>query len=88
MGNLLQRARGILASPQDDTTLLLNVQAGNYHELNEIAARIWEHLAQPIDEDAIVAILLAEYDVTPSDCQDQVNAFLLELKKRGMLEAM
>ncbi|MBB3861900.1 hypothetical protein GGQ88_003190 [Novosphingobium hassiacum] len=68
--------------------LLLNVQAGRYHELNEVASRIWELLAQPIDDDEIVATLLAEYDVTDADCRDQVSAFLRGLTERGMLEVV
>lgn len=88
MGNVLQRFQGMVGSPQEKSTLLLNVQVGHYHELNEVASRIWELLAQPIDEDEIVATLLAQYDVTPEDCQDQVTAFLQELKERGMLEVV
>lgn len=88
MGNVMQRSRGILGSPQESTMLLLNVQAGRYHELNEVASRIWELLAQPIDDDEIVATLLAEYDVTDADCRDQVSAFLRGLTERGMLEVV
>jgi hypothetical protein len=88
MGKGLQRFQGMVGSPQEKSTLLLNVQVGHYHELNEVASRIWELLAQPIDEYEIVATLLAQYDVTPEDCQDQVTAFLQELKERGMLEVV
>ncbi|MGE8135119.1 HPr-rel-A system PqqD family peptide chaperone [Novosphingobium subterraneum] len=88
MGKVIQRARGMLGSAQENSTLLLNVQAGRYHELNEVASRIWELLAQPIDEDDIIATLEAEYDVPAADCRDQVAAFLSELRDRGMLEVV
>lgn len=88
MGNVMQRARGILGSPQEGAMLLLNVQAGRYHELNEVASRIWELLAKPIDEDEIVAALLAEYDVTDAECRDRVSAFLRHLTERRMLEVV
>lgn len=85
VGHVLQRSKGMLGSAHEDTVLLLNAQAGSYHELNQVASRIWELLAQPTDEDSIVATLLAEYDVSPADCRTQVAAFLSQLEKRGLL---
>ncbi|MBU1325919.1 MAG: HPr-rel-A system PqqD family peptide chaperone [Alphaproteobacteria bacterium] len=84
---MLQRSKGALGSAVEGGVLLLNARSGQYHELNPVASRIWDLLDQPTDEDTIVATLLAEYDVSPADCREEVTAFLKLLDQRGLLTA-
>jgi PqqD family protein of HPr-rel-A system len=85
MHQSLHRAADVFAAPLEDDTLLLNVTTGRYHGLNPVAARIWELLAEPTDEERLVAALLEEFEVTPEACRAEVAAFLASLRERGLL---
>lgn len=85
MHQSLQRAADVFAAPLEEDTLLLNVATGRYHGLNSVAARIWDLLAEPTDEERLVAALLAEFEVTPEACRAEVAAFLASLRERGLL---
>lgn len=82
--NLL-RVDHVFAAELGDATLLLNADAGYYHGLNPVGARIWELLAKPTDEDGLVAQLTEEFDVTPETCRTEVARFLADLRERGLL---
>lgn len=85
MGQVFRRNGDVFAAPLEDATLLLNAETGRYHSLNPVAARIWELLADPMDEAGLINRLLVEFDVTPADCQREVTSFLAELRGRGLL---
>jgi PqqD family protein of HPr-rel-A system len=85
MAPFLRRSGDVFAAPLEGTTLLLNATTGRYHGLNPVAARIWELLAEPSDEEQLVSQLLREFEVTPEDCRAEVAAFLTGLRDRGLL---
>lgn len=85
MSEIFRRSDAILGAALDDSVLLLNAEAGRYHSLNPIASRIWEMLAEPTDEQGLVARLLTEFEVTPEQCLHEVTVFLAQLRARGLL---
>ena len=85
MSRSLHRAPDVLAAPLDDTMLLLNVTTGRYHGLDPIAGRIWDLLAEPIDEEELIARLVSEFEVTEEQCRGDVGRFLDGLAARGLL---
>lgn len=85
MTGRIQRENNIFTAPLDDTLLMMSVERGVYHGLNGVGARIWELLAAPITEAALVDSLLAEYEVERETCVTQVAAFLTGLRERGLL---
>lgn len=86
MDKPIQRSSDAFAAPLDDTVLLLNAETGRYHGLNPVAARIWDLLAEPITQDALITRLLVEFEVSPEECGEQVSAFLADLRDRGLLK--
>lgn len=82
---MIRRADNILAAPLDDKLLMMSVEQGMYYGLSGVAPRIWELLEAPTTEAAVVAALLAEFEVEPDVCATQVNAFLTGLRERGLL---
>ena len=54
--------------------------------LNETGAFLWERLAKDTDEAALVAALLAEYDVDEATAAKSVAAFIEKLKGHDFLE--
>ena len=53
--------------------------------LNDTGAFLWEKLTEETDEDALVAALLAEYDVDQATAKNAVTAFLKKLNDNGFL---
>ena len=54
--------------------------------LNDTGAFLWEHLQNEIDEVALVAALLEEYDVDEATAKNSVAAFVKKLRDNGFLE--
>lgn len=54
--------------------------------LNDTGAFLWEHLVDETDEAALVAALLAEYDVDEETAKKAVSAFVKKLRDNGFLE--
>lgn len=54
--------------------------------LNDTGAFLWEHLQADTDETALVAALLAEYDVTEEKARQAVDGFIAKLNDHGFLE--
>jgi hypothetical protein len=55
--------------------------------VNEVAARIWELLANPTDVDRIAAALTAEFDVSLDQARTDATAFVSLLLERGLVRA-
>ncbi|GAB3032763.1 PqqD family peptide modification chaperone [Spirosoma pulveris] len=69
-------------------TILLDYKAGNYYELNEVGGFIWAllqekktMLVQTIQDE-----LLAEFDVEPAVCQEELMLFLATLSREKLIE--
>lgn len=53
--------------------------------LNETGAFLWECLVEETDEAALVAALLAEYDVDEATAKNAVSAFVKKLRDNEFL---
>lgn len=53
--------------------------------LNETGKFLWEHLQSETNENALVAALLAEYDVDEETARESVAAFVAKLKDNDFL---
>lgn len=53
--------------------------------LNDTGAFLWERLQSEIDEVALVAALLEEYDVDEATAKNSVAAFVKKLNDNGFL---
>lgn len=82
----------VVVSPHQVSTslgheaVILGADAGEYFGLNEVGARIWELVQQPVLVSEICAALCAEYEVQPAECERDVLELLGELKERGLLD--
>ncbi|WP_420149623.1 PqqD family peptide modification chaperone [Spirosoma sp.] len=69
-------------------TILLNYEAGNYYELNEVGGFIWALLQaeKNISVQEIQEKLLEEFDVEPAVCQEELMSFLNSLMQEKLIE--
>jgi hypothetical protein len=76
----------ICAAELDGEVCLFNPATADYLNLNGSASAIWNLLAQPAGEDAIVRSLAELYAVSEEVCRRDTRAFLRRAVARGMLE--
>ena len=69
-----------------DEIVILNLHSGIYHGLECVGARIWQMIAQPAVVHSLRDALLDEYEVDPARCEEDLIAFLEELKSNGLLD--
>jgi hypothetical protein len=74
-----------LAAKVGDELVMMSAEKGNYIGLSEVGARIWEIIETPQDFDAVCVRLQNEYDVAPEACRAEVETFLNELVKHGVI---
>lgn len=53
--------------------------------LNELGGFLWDLLPEAADADALVAAVLAEYEVEEATARQDIALFLSELEKLGIL---
>lgn len=83
---VVNRKPGLLSQPLDADLVMADLDSGNYFGLGTTGKRIWELIEQPLQVGALCRLLEAEYDIDPASCEQQVLAFLDELRREGLLQ--
>lgn len=65
--------------------VLLHLDSGAYHELNSIGALIWELLDGDRDVSGIADELRKRVEEPPQDLEDEVAAFVADLRERDLV---
>jgi hypothetical protein len=67
-------------------TVILNFNQGAYFGLNEVGTLIWAELQQPRRVSDLCDAVLAEYDVEPEQCRQDIFRLLEKLHAEGLIE--
>jgi len=81
---MIQRA-DLLTAVVGEDLIMMSLETGQYHSLVGVGPHIWELLAKPTTQEAIISHLQARYDVPPDVCASEVTAFLDDLRTRGLV---
>jgi len=76
---IVQRNTQIVASEMGDEVVMVSLARDNYYALDEIGARIWARLEQPLAVDDLCAALRQEFEVDEATCLRDVTALLEKL---------
>ncbi|MET0283415.1 MAG: PqqD family protein [Polyangiales bacterium] len=82
----------VVVSPNQVSTslgheaVILGADAGEYFGLNEVGARIWELVQQPVQVSEICSQICAEYEARADEVERDVLELLTELRERGLLD--
>jgi hypothetical protein len=76
----------VLASPLGGEVVLLEPDAGTYYSLNEVGARIWDMIRDPVSVESVWEQIAREYDVEPAQAEADVLRLLTELVEHGLAE--
>ncbi len=82
---IFERTDAVLHADLDDAIAMMNIETGEYYNLNPAGSRIWTLLETPMSMTAICETLLAEFDVSAGDCRTQTAAFLSDLLGLGVV---
>lgn len=82
----ISRTQDILFDKVGEEVVMLNLDKGRYHALDEIGGEIWELIAEPIQIADLVDCLQSKFDVPAEDCLHDVMAYIADLQERDLLE--
>jgi hypothetical protein len=68
-----------------DDVVVLDLAGSVYLKLNGSGRVLWEHLAEPTTERRLVTALVDAYGIDESLAETDVDAFLVDLRARGLL---
>jgi hypothetical protein len=70
----------------DGEVVMMSLERGNCYGLDNSAARIWRLLENPISVASLLETLTREYAVEAENCQDDVFAFLDQLRQENLIQ--
>jgi len=85
-GKTYVRRADLNAVAMDGELVMMGLERGEYYGLRDVAAAVWENLAQPRTLDELCALVSAEYDVTAETCEPDVVAFLGQLQAKDLVQ--
>ena len=74
--SLVSRNEATVFTDLDDTIVMMDVEEGQYYELDQIGARIWTLLETGRSVADLCDALSAEFDVDPDTCRRDTLEFL------------
>ncbi|HST09036.1 MAG TPA: PqqD family protein [Terriglobales bacterium] len=81
----LSRIDDLLSTELDHETVLMSIDAGAYYGLTGVARSIWEKLKNPTSFSDLVDYLEGAYCVSHETCISDVQNFLAEMDREGLL---
>ena len=70
----------------DDELIAIDVRDSTYLSSNDSGLLMWNQLAQGTTREELAASLVAEYAIDAATASHDVDAFLADLKERGLLD--
>lgn len=75
----------MLSEVLEDGAVLVRADSGDYFELNEPGARVWELIERASSFREIVAAIVAEFDVEEAVASEDTKKLISALRERGLL---
>jgi hypothetical protein len=85
---IVVQAEDAIVSDMNGEKVMMSVSKGKYYNLGEVGGRIWELMAEPTTVGNMIDLLTAEYDVSREVCEEQVAAFLDQLRGEELIRVL
>ncbi len=82
---LYRRNSKTISGRLHDELVMMDIDQGKYFSLNPVATRIWDLLEQPLSTKGLCEILTGEYEVEPDQCRHEVEEYLEEMVRLGLV---
>lgn len=73
---LVARTPDQVSGELEGKTVLLNIENGEYYNMNEVGSRIWALLETPMTVGALIDRLVAEFEIDRDTCKQDSLEFL------------
>jgi Coenzyme PQQ synthesis protein D (PqqD) len=83
---VLRRTDEHVSAPLDECLVMMDIDAGKYYLLDDIASFVWTRLAASTSVADLVDELCSRYDVARSRCEADLLPFLTELHEKGLVQ--
>jgi hypothetical protein len=87
MTQLKLRREGLTWREIDDEVVALDVESATYLSANASGRLLWRSLSEGATREELVSCLVDEFEIDAERAGADVDAFLAELSKRGLLES-
>jgi hypothetical protein len=84
--------RSVITAAEDQVScdlegeaVVLKFGTGVYHGLNEVGARAWGLVQRPATFREVLDAVVAEYDVEPEQCAQDLHALFAEMAAAGLI---
>jgi hypothetical protein len=75
-----------LASNLAGETVILGLSKGRYYGVDAVGARVWQLIQTPSSIGAVRDTIVAEYDVTPEQCEADLLTLFGRMREEGLVE--
>ena len=87
LSSVVRRREGLLANElSDDEAVMLDVDRGMYFGVRVVGKAIWDRLEEQVRVEDLCSDLTEQFDVEPKRCEQDVLAFLEQLREQGLVE--
>jgi hypothetical protein len=69
-----------------DEAILIHLETSQIYELNPSGARVWDCIADGLDQNAILARLLTEFDADEADLRRDLDELVASLTAAGLID--
>ena len=80
------RTRKIIAADMDGDIALMSVENGAYYGLGKIETAIWNALAEPLTIAELIEKLCQRFEVTATQCEQDIQPFLSDMLAENLIE--
>ncbi len=84
-GHRITAAPDVLFQEVEGELVLLDLAGERYWALDDVGARCWQLLLEHGERDAVLAALLAEFDVEEATLRSDVDALIEQLESAGLI---
>jgi len=78
----------VFAKEVDSEMVIFNANTEHYFGLDEVGTTIWNYIEQSRDLKVVLNSMLEKYDADKSTLEKDLNKFIKELEKSGLVEVV
>jgi hypothetical protein len=81
----ISRNPDILANEIGSETVMMSIQLGKYFGINKTGSYIWKQLESPMTFQELCSRIIADFDLQPAQCEQEVKVFIEEMSKEKII---
>jgi Coenzyme PQQ synthesis protein D (PqqD) len=78
----------VISETIDEETIIINLNSGSYFSLKHSGVAIWRLLQSPISVQAIVSVVIQDFDINADYASGEVETFVARLSEEGLVSAI